>query len=159
MIIRSSPLQMKSHSLRKNLLQELHEEFIRLVNEKCYPLMLEIFQQYKKSIKLQIDINTQLQQIQLSYQAQTRNQLTHENLRKKIFDQIQRVTPKENKAQIQKPTPNKNEVESRNVNTGEQPTKKNHEQVSLIMKTTIEEARNNIDLFNNLITQLQQSKY
>src|SRR5271170_5043749 len=87
----SSSLQMTSHILRQKLLQEVHDQLIRLINEGCYPLILEIFNEYRKSIKHQAEINHDLHRIRLAYEEQSKSNISIDELRKIIANELEEL--------------------------------------------------------------------
>lgn len=79
---------MTSNLLRQKRLQTIHENFMRLVNENCYPTIFEIFNQYKKMIKQQTDINQQLRTIRNEFEEQTESRIAVDGLRQTINEQL-----------------------------------------------------------------------
>lgn len=86
----ATSLQMTSHILRQKLLQEVYDQLIRLINEGCYPLILEIFNEYRKSIKHQADINHDLQRIRLAYEGQSKTKISIDKLRQIIGNELEK---------------------------------------------------------------------
>lgn len=82
---------MTSNLLRQKRLQTIHDHFIRIVNVNCYPSILEIFNQYKKMIKQQADINQQLRIIQSEYEEQAESQIAVDRLRRVINQQLENL--------------------------------------------------------------------
>ncbi len=73
---------MTSNILRQKHLKELYEKYIHFVNEECYPEILEIFNEYKKSIKQQTDIN---------YEDQCKNSTPINKLHQIITEELQQI--------------------------------------------------------------------
>jgi hypothetical protein len=158
---------MTSHLLRKNILQQLHDQYIHLVNERCYPLIIEIFNEYRKWIKQQAIINQELQRIRFSFEDQCKNATPVNDLRQIITNELQKMgiihssllsdhssmIPSENNNQIYPDqqlinvnvNPNFSQLNNRVVN-----------EISSTMQKTIEQAENNMNMLNNMIKQLQQ---
>lgn len=82
---------MSSHIIRHKRLQEIHDQFIRLVNEGCYPLILEISNEYKKWIKQQAEIDQELQRIRTAYEGQSQNHISVNELRQVINDAFEKL--------------------------------------------------------------------
>ena len=83
---------MTSNLLRKKRLETIHDHFIRLINVNCYPSILEIFNQYKKMIKQQADINQQLRIIRSEYEEQAESQIAVDRLRRMINQQLKNLS-------------------------------------------------------------------
>lgn len=157
---RSNSLQMTSHILRQKLLQEVYDQYIHLVNEGCYPLILEIFYSYRKCIKQQTDINCELQRIQLSYEEQLKKTIPINDLRQIITNELQKLTPMQNSTLTTSYRNNNQNQQLTNVNIDEQSVYSNRTNVSEISATlqqTLEQAENNMNMLNDTIKQLQQN--
>jgi len=167
MINRSSSLQMTSHILRQKLFQELHDQYIHLVNEGCYPLILDIFNEYRKWIKQQADINHELQRIRFSYEKQSKNTIPIDDLRQIISNELQKLKTidssllPDHSSMIHSEENYKIQQDHQitNINVNENSNSSNNiviNELSVTMQKTIEQAENNMNMLNDLIKQVQQ---
>ncbi len=167
MINRSSSLQMTSHILRQNLLQQLQDQYIHLVNEGCYPLIIEIFNEYRNWIKQQAVINYELQRIKFSFEDQCKNTIPIDDLRQIITNELQKLGTIHSSLLSDHSSTIRSENDSQIlpdqqltiVNVEEKFSQLNSRvvsELSFTMQQTIEQAENNMNMLNDMIKQLQQ---
>ena len=163
MCTRSSSLHMTSHILRQKLLQEIHDRMIRLINEGCYPLILEIFGEYKKSIKRQSEINDELHQIRLAYQKLSKSNISIDELRAIITNELQALGINDMDHSFILPTITTSEVpQLANTRVEENfsylSSNVSFNGVSSTMQKAIEQAQNNTNMLNEMISLLRQQR-
>ena len=167
LINRSTSLQMTSHILRQKLLQEMHDQFIRLIHEGCYPLILEIFSAYRKWIKLQADINLDLQRILLSYEEQCKSSISIDQLRQITTDELHKLRVNERSSTVSDQSTRNHPDNHRETTRNEQLTNVHVQDsfsylsyntifndVSTTMQETIKHAQDNENMLNDMIRQL-----
>jgi hypothetical protein len=159
---------MTSHILRQKILQELYDQFIHLVNEGCYPLILDIFSEYRKWIKHQADINYELQRIRLSYEEQCKNTIPINELRQIISNELQKMHTIHNSLLSDQPSMIRSENNSQiyqdqqitNINVDENFSYSSNiiiNDLSARMQKTMKQAENNMKMLNDAIKQLHRN--
>jgi hypothetical protein len=126
---------MTSNILRQKHLKELYEKYIHFVNEECYPEILEIFNEYKKSIKQQTDINYECEKIQIYYEDQCKNSTPINKLHQIITEDLQQII-------------NENSTDSNKIVINE---------THHTMQKTIKQAIDNSNMLDDIIKQLRQN--
>lgn len=88
-------LQSDSHFRRRTNLEELHKKYIDFANEKCYPELLQIFQDYNEWIKKRSNMINDFERIQESYEKQCEDIMNYmdmiDNLRTVVQRNIQEL--------------------------------------------------------------------
>jgi hypothetical protein len=149
---------MTYHIVRRKQLLELHDTYIRYVNESCYPLILEIFNEFSKLIKQQADINQEFQRIQRLYN-QT---IPIESCRPVINNELQR-TDTIDVPLSSDPQPPSTCLEHTHVIDQEQLTNPSIDDSNTILintihvalRNTIDQAESNSDILAGVIEQLR----
>lgn len=146
---------MTSNVLRQKHLKELHDTYIHFINERCYPLILEIFNAYRKMIKQQADINCDLERIQFSYEHQCRKNISIDHFRQIINDKLQKFS------NLGSPLLSDrlsvvNPQQLITADADENPDKIVINKIHVIMQKTIEQAKHNSNMLDDIIKQFQQ---
>jgi hypothetical protein len=159
---------MTSHILRQKLLQEVHDQLIRLINEECYPLILEIFNEYRKLIKHQAETNYDLHRIRLEYEEQSKNNISIDELRKIIANELEEMDRNDDDSSsidhsflIQSVTTS--EIpQLTNPHVGENfsylSNNVSFNDISSTMQKTLKQAENNANMLNDMIRELRQQR-
>ncbi|CAF3595707.1 unnamed protein product [Adineta steineri] len=164
-ITRPSQLQMVSNIIRQKNLKKLYDQYIHFVNEGCYPLILEFYNEFKKWIKQQADIYFHIQQIQFVYEYECSISISIDNFRQVINDELQKLSHKKNHLSDVDSKHTSNIQQLTTVQIDESLNDSNRTYTSnnilmnnlhLLLQKTIEQTENNSDIFNAIIKQLQQ---
>ena len=159
----SSSLQMTSHILRQKLLQEIHDQWIRLIHEGCYPLIIEIFSEYKKLIKRQTEINHELHQIRLAYEERSKNNISIDEIRAIITNELQALDINDIDHSFIMPSIMPSEVPPlANTRVEENfsylSSNISFNGVSSTMQKAIKQAENNTNMLSDMLKQLRQQR-
>ena len=88
-------LQSDSHFRRRTNLEELHKKYLHFANEKCFPELVQIFQDYNEWIQKRSNMINDFERIQKSYEKQCSDIMDYmemiDNLRKVVQRNIQEL--------------------------------------------------------------------
>ena len=147
-------MQVSSNLLRQKRLQSIHEQFLRIVNENCYPAILEIFQQYKKIIKQQADINNEIRRIGLEYEEQRENRIVVDKLRRVLDNELMKLAQNCNRPTTTQHRPNP-PPPVQSIVTNERIT---FDAYNTTMHGAIKQAEDNAKVLDKLIKQLKEQQ-